>query len=334
MSYVVGKVAKMKSSSSSRSDAASNKRTEIIFKLLTGKETLNLVPVIDHVYGARYPQVERSLNLNSEEVLKLLEDLVEEKVLTRNLYDKVFACPKCGSINLYARGKCSGCGSFDIEKKRLIEHLRCGTKFVVNKLFEGYKPVCPKDKMELDSHQYRVLATWFECNICRRKVDAPEVELHCMDCGIDFSPREAEFREIYSYSLSEEVSPYVKKLNNLRILAETITAAGYEVRLIESIEGLSGSKHTFDIVAYKYEGEKQKKIVVDLYESATSEVDGSLVISVFAKVLDTNPDMAIFAAIPSLSEVGKNLAKQYNIQVVEGGSVKEVAAGIGERISK
>ncbi len=323
----------MKSSSSSKPNAAADKRTEIIFKLLSGKETLNLIPVIDHVLGARYPQVERALDLPSEEVNRLLEELVKEKVLTRNLYDKVFACPKCGSINLYARGKCSGCGSFDIEKKRLIEHLRCGTKFVVNKLLEGYKPVCPKDKEELEPHQYRILATWFECNICHRKVDTPEVELHCMDCGIDFSPREAEFREIYSYSLSEEVSPYVKKLNNLKVLAEVITAAGYEVHLIESIEGLSGSKHTFDIVAYKHEGGKQRKIVIDLYES-TSEVDGSLVISVFAKVLDTNPDMAIFVAIPSLSEVGRNLAKQYNIEVVEGSNVKEIAAGIGERIPK
>ncbi|MHC1586743.1 MAG: TackOD1 domain-containing metal-binding protein [Candidatus Hecatellaceae archaeon] len=312
-------------------NTVSSKKLAIIFKLL-GKGELNIAPVIDHKVGVRYPLIEKSLNLKPEEVPELLEALTLEKVLTRSLYDKVFACPRCASINLSPRGICPSCGSFDIEKKRLVEHLRCGTKFIENKLFEGYKPRCPKDGAELEPHEYRVLASWFECNVCKRKFDAPEVGMHCLNCGLDFKAREGEFLEVYSYALSDEMSVYVKKLSNLKLLADGLTSLGYDVHFIESLEGLSGSKHNFDLVAYKAEGNRQVRIVIDLY-SNDREIDGSVIISMFAKVLDVKPDRAVCVAIPSLSDVGKNLAKQYNIEVVEGVNIEEAASTLSRKLS-
>ncbi|RLI34500.1 hypothetical protein DRO53_03375 [Candidatus Bathyarchaeota archaeon] len=311
-------------------DEVSGRKLALIFKLI-GKGELNITPLIDHSVGVRYPYIEKVMELKPEEVRELLESLTAEKLLKKSLYDKVFACPKCASINLSPRGLCPYCGSFDIEKKRLLEHLRDGTKFVVNKLFEGVKPVCPRDGMELEPHEYRVLASWFECNICKRKFDTPEVGFHCITCGLDFKAREGEFLEVYSYSLSEEMSDYVEKLANLKILAESFTSAGYNVRFIENLEGLSGSMHKFDIVAYKIEKEKEIKVVLDLYKGE-GEVDGSVVISMFAKVLDVKPDKAVCVAIPSLSGVGKNLAKQYNIEVVEGSNAEEAASTLSKLV--
>ena len=322
----------MSSPSGSEAEAVSNKKLAIIFKLLS-KGELNIAPVIDHNVGVRYPYIEKSLNIKPEEASKLLESLIKEKVLTKNLYDKVFACPRCESVNLSPKGICPSCGSFDIDKKRLLEHLKCGTKFVVNKLFEGTKPVCPKDKTELENHEYRVLASWFECNVCKKKFDTPEVGVHCLNCGLDFKAREGEFKEIYSYALSDEMTAYVKKLGNLRTLAEGLTSIGYDVHFVESLEGVSGGKHSFDLVAYKVEGKKQIRVVIDLYEKAEGEVDGSIIISMFAKVLDVKPDKAVCVAIPALSDVGRNLAKQYNIEVVEGKNSQEAAEYLSQKLA-
>lgn len=316
---------------SEKAEAISNRKLATIFKLL-GKGELNIAPAIDHSVGVRYPYVERSLNLNPEEALELLEGLTKDGILERNLYDKVFACPRCGSINLSPRGLCPSCGSFDIEKNRLLEHLRCGTKFVVSKFFEGEKPVCPKDKAELESHEYRVLASWFECNTCKRKFDTPEVGMHCLNCGLDFRSREGEFKEVYAYTLSDRMTAYVRKLSNLRTLAESLISAGYEVHFVESLEGISGGRHSFDLVAYRSRGEGKFRVVVDLHEKPEGEVDGSIIISMFAKVLDVKPDKAICVAIPSLSDVGKNLAKQYNIEVVEGKDAREAAASLMRKV--
>jgi len=322
----------MSSPTGSEAETISNKKLAIIFKLL-GRGELNIAPVIDHSIGVRYPYIEKSLNLKPEEASKLLESLIKERILTKNLYDKVFACPRCESVNLSPKGLCPSCGSFDIEKKRLLEHLKCGTKFVVNKLFEGTKPICPRDESKLENHEYRVLASWFECGVCRRKFDAPEVGVHCLNCTLDFKAREGEFQEVYSYALSDEMTAYVKKLSNLRTLAESLISIGYDVHFVESLEGISGGKHSFDLVAYKSETEKQIRVVIDLHEKSEREVDGSIIISMFAKVLDVKPDKAICVAIPALSDVGKNLAKQYNIVVVEGKDAEEAATSLSQKLA-
>ena len=59
-------------------------------------------PVIDFTKqsGAVYPQVEAMLGKTSEEVIKILDSLVEERILEGRFYDRLIFCPVCNSMNL------------------------------------------------------------------------------------------------------------------------------------------------------------------------------------------------------------------------------------------
>jgi transcription elongation factor Elf1 len=312
-------------------------------KFLSGElEKLN--PVYDPKHGYRYPLVEAIIG-DSAATEEFLNRLYEVGFLKRELYDKIIYCPACSSANVSTRYRCPYCRTFDIKKSSLIEHVSCGYIDTEERFRKKGKLVCPKCGVKLTKPDvdYRKAGVWCSCNECGKSFDIPVPSHFCRECSEDFTFEDANYRNIYSYSLNETV---MKEAGAHYMLVapvrEFLQNRGFHVESPGFLKGKSGASHIFDIIASSEE--KAKKLVVTVKRTpsgkeevstssdektkeiividiASSQTEGVVseqsIISMFAKVFDVAPNKACLIAIPKMSENGRKLADLYKIKLIE-----------------
>jgi len=304
-------------------------------KFLSG-EIAELEPVYDAKLGYRYPIVEAIVGSDATAVEAFLNKLYDAGVLKRKLFDKIIYCPKCDSANISIHYCCPYCKSFEIQRSALIEHVKCGYMDVEEHFRKGNKLVCPKCHEELRKLDvdYRKAGTWCTCKDCGKSFDIPITAHFCRECRANFTFEEAVIKDVYVYSLREEVKGEIGV--NLALIAPVrnfLVENGFKVESPAFLKGKSGANHMFDIAAYK--GEVKRKImVIDLAASMEDAVSEQPVIALFAKIFDVSPDNAYLIAIPKMNENGKKMAELYNIQVIEARNQKEAVNALKEKQKK
>ncbi len=298
----------------------------LLSKFLNG-EIETLEPVYDSKAGYRYPVVETIVG-DPSQVEPFLSKLHAAGVLEKKLYDKTIFCPKCGSANVSFRYCCPFCKSFNIQKSSLFEHVKCGYMDIEENFLEGDKYVCPKchetlKKIDVD---YKKAGIWCTCEDCSKSFDIPVPVHFCRSCHTDSTFEEALIKDVYSYTLTENVKAE-SFLNWFLVAAirEFLTKEGLTVESPALIKGKSGANHSFDIVAYSGD-DPQKMIVVDLASSTENIVSEQPVIALFAKIFDVSPERAYLIAIPKLGENGKKMAELYNIHAIEAENQEKAIA--------
>jgi hypothetical protein len=301
-------------------------------KFLSGEISV-LDPVYDPKLGYRYPLVE-SVVSDVSGVDPFLNKLYEAGILERKLYDKVIYCPKCGSANISIHYCCPYCKSVDVQRSALIEHVKCGYMDVEKNFRKADKLICPKcggelRKLDVD---YRKAGMWCTCNECNRSFDIPIVAHFCRDCHVSFTFEDAVIKDVYAYSLNEEVRGEAS-LSWVMItpIRDFLVESGFEVESPAFLKGKSGANHMFDIVA-RMEGDEGKIIVIDLSTSTENAVSEQPVIALFAKMFDVSPDSAYLIAVPKMNENGKKMAELYNIKIIEAKNQKEVIRELKEKM--
>jgi hypothetical protein len=305
----------------------------LLSKFLSG-ELATLEPVYDSQTGYHYPEVESIVGEESQ-VEPFLNKLQAAGVLEKKLYDKTIFCPKCSSANVSIRYCCPFCKSFDIQKSSLLEHVKCGYMDIEANFRKGDKHVCPKchetmSKIDVD---YRKAGIWCTCNNCSKSFDIPAPAHFCRSCHANSTFEEASLKDVYSYTLKENVTAETS-LNWLLTAAirEFLRKEGLTVQSPALVKGKSGAKHSFDIVAYH--GDKSPKlIVVDLAMSTGNVVSEQPVIALFAKIFDVSPEISFLVAIPKLSENGKKMAELYKIRAIEAKNQEEAIAALTESLN-
>jgi hypothetical protein len=307
-----------KTSKSERAEVYKDHRSQqILAKFLSG-EIAKLDPVYDSKYGYRYPIVEAVMGnpSSSEEVLN---HLYETGILKRETFDKVIYCSKCSSQNVSIRYCCPYCRSFNIKKSSLIEHIQCGYMDLEDNFKKDNKLVCPRCHNELTKQDlnYRKAGVWCTCNECGKSFDIPVPMHFCRECRQSFTFEDAIYKDVYSYTLSEDVMKEVGMGYILVIpIGEFLKKNGFAVESPGFLKGNSGASHIFDLAASKGDI-TQKVIVIDLASSTEDVVSEQTVIAMFAKVYDVAPDKACLIAIPAMSENGRKLASLYKIDLIE-----------------
>jgi hypothetical protein len=299
----------------------------LLSKFLSG-EIEKLDPVYASDVGYRYPVVERIVG-DASQVGPFLNKLYEAGVLEKRLYDKIIFCPKCSSANVSTRYCCPFCKSFDIKKSALVEHVKCGYMDVEDKFCEGDKCVCPKCNEELRKIDvdYRKAGVWCTCKDCEKSFDVPVPTHFCRDCGETSTFEEVIIKDVYSYTLKENVTAE-SSLNLFLVTAirEFLIKERLNVESPGLLKGKSGANHSFDIVAYK--ADKSEAIVIDLAMSTGTVVSEQPVIALFAKIFDVSPERSYLIAIPKLSENGKKMAELYKINAIEAKNQEEAIASL------
>jgi hypothetical protein len=304
----------------------------LLSKFLSG-EIKSIEPVYDADVGYRYPMVETIVG-EASQVEPFLNKLYEAGVLEKKLWDKIIFCPKCGSADISTRYCCPSCKSFNIQKSALIEHVKCGYMDVEDKFCEGDKCVCPKCHEELkkiDVDHYKA-GIWCTCKDCEKSFDIPVPTHFCRNCRETSTFEDVVIKDVYSYTLKENVTAE-SSLNWFLVAAirEILRAEGLKVESPGLIKGKSGANHFFDIVAYQ-EDKLQRVIVVDLAMSGGNAVSEQPVIALFAKIFDVGPERAFLIAIPKLSENGKKMAELYKIRAIEAKNQEEAVATLKESL--
>lgn len=290
----------------------------LINKFISNKlGTMN--PVYAPKHGFSYPTVDDVLG-DSSQTEDFLEKLFKGGVLERELYDKIIYCPSCNSANISVHYTCPHCKSFDIKKSALIEHIKCGYIDIEDRFQKDGDLVCPRCNKELTSPDvdYHKAGVWCTCNKCTKSFDIPVPSHFCRECHENFAFDDVIYKDVYSYHLTPEAAKEMNLGYALTVpVIEFLEDLGFEVESPGFLNGKSGTRHMFDLTAV-FAGEKQNTTVIDFATSSVDVVSEQSVISMFAKIFDTNPDKACLVAIPKMSENGRKLASLYKIQLIEG----------------
>jgi predicted nucleic acid-binding Zn-ribbon protein len=257
-----------------------------------------------------------------EDKLKALERVVEAGVLHKRFYTKIVKCPFCGSKHVLARCQCTRCGSVNIMKKFLLEHLKCGGKAEEGE-FKGVGGLCPLCGGEMKEGEVNRVGSWFECVNCGQRFSEPILTHSCAECGGRFTLKEVELETVYSYAVDENVEAELKRLVNIMDPLRKAVPKGYIVETLGVLTGSSEVEHQFDMIVYK-QGKKAWKTVIDV-AVGNSMIREENVAKMFVKVLDTRPGRSILVAVPGMTEGGRRLASLYKIELVEGGDVGQAA---------
>jgi len=296
-----------------------DRRVQALLNKFMSVKVERLIPLFDLKRGLIYPEVEEIVgdSISPEEFLLML---YESGILRRELYEKVVCCPKCGSVNVSTLYTCPFCGSFDIRKSSLIEHIKCGFIDVEEKFRKGGRLICPKcgrDLAELDV-DFRRAGVWCTCNKCGKSFDIPVPRHFCRNCKTNFTFEDAEFKNAYIYSLNEDVvKTATMEWAVLAPIKKLLEERGFRVETPGFVEGRSGVRHMFDMTAQN-NGRKSYKTAINISESADGKpVTEQAVIDMFAKAYDSNIEKLILIAMPKISENGKRLANLYKIHIIE-----------------
>ncbi|MEM3874494.1 MAG: hypothetical protein QXU45_05115 [Candidatus Bathyarchaeia archaeon] len=303
-------------------------------KFLSG-EISELKPTFDPKFGYKYAEVEAILG-DASKVEDFLDRLYEAKIIERKLYDKILYCPSCGSLNVSTHYCCPYCKSFNIQKGSLVEHVKCGYMDVEENFRKGGKLVCPKCHEELKKPEvdYRKAGIWCTCKDCGKSFDIPVTRHFCRECQADFTFEDVEIRDVYAYTLNEEVRGEITAgWIFVAPIKEFLVESGFEVEAPAFLKGKSGANHMFDIAAYRKEITK-KVTVMDVATATEDVVSEQPVIALFAKIYDVAPDAAFLIAIPKLNDNAKKMAELYNIKVIEARDSKEVMKALKDKLGK
>ncbi|MEM2947581.1 MAG: hypothetical protein QXN96_05030 [Candidatus Bathyarchaeia archaeon] len=301
-------------------------------KFLSG-EISELKPTFDPKFGYRYADVEAILG-GASKVEDFLNKLYEAKVIERKLYDKILYCPCCSSQNISTHYCCPYCKSFNIKKGSLVEHVKCGYMDIEENFKKGKKLVCPKCREELKKPEvdHRKAGIWCTCKDCGKSFDIPVTRHFCRECQADFTFEDVEIRDVYAYTLNEEVKGEITAgWIFVAPIKKFLIESGFEVDAPAFLKGKSGANHMFDIAAYMKENAR-KVTVMDVATATEDAVSEQPVIALFAKIYDVAPDRAILIAIPKLGDNAKKMAALYKIKVVEGNDVKVITNALKEKL--
>ncbi|HKZ94082.1 MAG TPA: hypothetical protein VJ249_05830 [Candidatus Bathyarchaeia archaeon] len=313
-----------KSLSAERSEIYRDHRAQLILGKLLSGEIDKLDPIFDSKHGYTYPLVE-AVTGDAAAAEEFLNRLHEIGILIREVIDKVISCPKCSSSSVSVRYCCPYCKSFNVKKSSLVEHIQCGYIDVEDRFKQKERLVCPRCHNDLDKPDvnYRKAGVWCACNECNKNFDIPVTSHFCRECKNIFVFEDAIYRDVYSYTLNQDV---IKEAGVGYILVaplrEFFKGLGFDVESPGFLKGKSGASHMFDIAAWKGDTMRQV-IVIDLATSGEDAVSEQAIIAMFAKVYDVAPDRAILIAIPRMSENGRKLAGLYKIELIEGKGQKE-----------
>ena len=324
-----------KASKKQRAKVYRDRNVQLLLSKFMSGELNKLEPVYDPKFGYTYPIVEKIVG-DAKSANEFLTQLFEVGVLKRELFDKFVPCLHCSSANVSVHYCCPYCKSFRIEKSSLIEHVSCGYIDAEERFRKKGKLVCPKcrktlTKLDVD---YVKAGAWCICGECGKSFDIPVVSHFCRDCHRDFTFVDALYKNVYSYSLSEDVMQEAAlSWTLIAPIKEFLERGGFKVESPGFLKGKSGTSHMFDVTAFRG-GKGQNVTVIDLAASTGDVVPEQTVIAMFAKVYDIAPDRACLVAIPKMSRDGKRLAKLYKIKLIEAKNYKEAIKSLKTSIKK
>jgi hypothetical protein len=205
---------------------------------------------------------------------------------------------------------------------------------IEEKFISGDGLFCPKCKRTLTEEDvdFRRAGLWCTCNKCGKSFDIPVSRHFCRNCYANFTFENAKIKDAYAYRLNKNVVESVaSEWAVIAPIRKLLEDKGFKVEAPGFMEGRSGVKHMFDIIAYN-NGTKPEKIAINTSTSPDEKpVPEHVIIDMFAKAFDSQVEKAFLIAMPRMSENGIKLANHYKICLIEAKTPKEALDKIEQR---
>lgn len=292
-------------------------------------------PSFSYEKGIFYPDVEKIIPELSIDY-GLFEDLERYGIVRREFHDSISACPSCGSHKVFIKLRCPSCGSTEIDKGNTIEHLNCGYVDLEERFVEGEKLICPKCGRELRALgvDYRRPGAFFKCGSCGSVRAISEHEYICGECGEIFTENQLNIKKFFRFIVEPEGKALVDRwMINFDDLIDNLQKEGYVAKHSAVLKGSSGVEHNFKLAVWDLKTSDKVKYVIDV-EVEENEVTEIKVLSFFAKAFDVRAEKRVLVAIPSLTQKAREMAKNYNILVVENLDPSGVVSAVLDVIKK
>jgi len=308
---------------------------QTILKMFADGTLTELAPEFHPSLGVLYPKIEQVAG-GREKAKALLDRLVQAGIFHTKFYEKTVLCPSCGSANISFRYYCTYCGSHEIEKRNLYEHIQCGAIESDKDFVKGEGAVCSRcgKPLDISGKDVRQVGAWFECRGCKKQFVAPEGKHYCRDCRLKFGVKESVLNDVYSYVVDKAAeNEFSREVLYLAPLRKILEETGFKVEDSLVVQGVSGTSHSFDLIGSKTQGKAKTMITLDM--ALSDKVCGEEnVISVFAKSYDVSSAKSILVAVPALSDTARKLADMYKVGVIEGSSPEEIAQTFRQTLSR
>jgi len=278
--------------------------------------------------GFSFPPVNQLIHTPDRETATLLESLADEGILERKFFDKFLYCPQCQSVNLRPVYYCSKCGSGNIVRGRVLEHLVCKYVGTEDEFLLKGKLVCPKCKQGLHTlgSDYRSLGVLYKCRDCQEIFNYPAIRWRCLKCSSLTPADKITEINVFSYSLNEEKKNWLGfELKPKSQLVRFLQERGYEVRENATVKGRSGAEHTFDLLASRDAGLLTHQLAFGL-EIAAAKVGLNKVFDFDDKAYDSGIHHKVLVAIPGVTEEASRFAARQRIKILESADLETFLA--------
>ena len=315
-------------------DASGMDRDEREMKLVGAMleaKIVDIKPQLDFTaeLGFIYPIVEQAAKVKGKEVIEIVESLTDKSILKRSFFDRLLRCPRCQSINLRPSTHCSKCGSGDIARGRILEHLACGYVGVEEEFTAGGRYICPRCKLELRTlgTDYQSRGVLRKCRDCGEIFNVPLIKWRCLKCSSLVDEDDIEEVNVYAYSLDEskrnwlefELQPKVRFLEFLR-------RHGYKITTNARVKGRSGAEHSIDMLAIRDDGVITHNIAIGV-EIARDKIGLDRIMDFDVKAFDSGVHDKVLIIIPALGEEAAKFASYHGIKVFEPKDLEMLLSG-------
>ncbi|WP_299551216.1 hypothetical protein [Seonamhaeicola sp.] len=139
-------------------------------------------------------------------LLKTLEDLTQQKLLSFSLQDYIHLCKSCSGNYVNFRECCPKCDSIDIKAHDMVHHFVCAHVAPEKdfKVEDGLE--CPKCDKQLRhiGIDYDKPSTIYSCNTCNHEFQNSGMKALCIDCSTEHELDELLEKSVGNYSLTQK----------------------------------------------------------------------------------------------------------------------------------
>jgi Zn finger protein HypA/HybF involved in hydrogenase expression len=294
--------------------------------LNSGLETLE--PAIEMSGTPTYPKLKGLEQYPASKVQAALNQLVESRVLLKELYEKLVACPHCHQPSkVFIRTKCPKCGSHKVRMNRLTEHVKCGAIYKRQEYTTPNGLKCPKCGKTAEEVELKPVGVVFECELCGNTFGDPVQTFHCRRCAAEFEFKSGELVDTYAYTLNKEAKSEAQETLTVLNIAEAIEKLGYKTNIPGYLKGKTGVKQEFTLTCTK----QDKVTAIDLAMSG-GKIDLTTILTSYAKFIDIPNTAHLLIAIPSLEPKAKDFLNANQIPYIEGDNLNQITEKLKQHL--
>ncbi len=172
--------------SSPVADLLTSKKTTKFLKEMINRNIQYFDPHFNFEIGTTYPAADRLTSLNSYDTRLFLEKLTLAGIFTSEPIIGVTHCPICLGFKVVSRLACPECSVTALDVVRYPASQESSDK----------APTTPGKPMEL----------FYSCLTCQHTTSEPVVTLLCTECGSQFQPDEAAYRNMDRLVLNRPIA--------------------------------------------------------------------------------------------------------------------------------